>query len=132
MSSAEINDTSWQTFVHGHKGFAGERVAWMETRAEAPRAPYIAKRLDKSLPQHQAACRNVMWGITPALSRGERENRGASPWNSAPAEWLAATASTSARTEWRALPGLLWSAHSGFGFGDSAFGIPPRFRLGHA
>src|SRR5882724_10096445 len=61
--SAEIHDTAGETFVHRHKGFAGERIFRMKAVAVAPDAALVTKRDGHGLPQRDPTVLNGVMRI---------------------------------------------------------------------
>src|SRR5262249_10912860 len=53
-STAEINDTPSQTFIHGHVGLAGKGVTRVESCPVPPDSLFIPQSVPKSLPQSEA------------------------------------------------------------------------------
>jgi len=69
--AAEVDDTTSQTFIHGHVGFAGKWVLGMKTGAVAANALLVAERPRKCLSQHDPTILDrvvrVHVQITPAV-----------------------------------------------------------------
>src|SRR6266542_1883297 len=57
-STAEINHTTGQTFVHRHVGFTAQGIAWVETGPVAANASLLAQCAAKRLAQRNATIRD--------------------------------------------------------------------------
>src|SRR5258707_12132980 len=54
-SPAEIDDAAGEALIHWQIGFPGKRIARVEPGAVAANPPFLPQRLEKSLPQRNAA-----------------------------------------------------------------------------
>ena len=61
--SAKINDATREAFVHGHIGFAGERIFRMKPRAVTADAPFVAERERERMAEREATILDRMMGV---------------------------------------------------------------------